>query len=654
MTKIILPNGLSEENVLSQVISEYQASYDWVNAKRDLFRSREDLYMNNNDQENKVYVRLVFSTEQTLKALYSQNEIWVEFVGRRIGTESAALNRQNLAKFDFEEMDLWAKKDQVHDDKFHYGVGIEITDWRDPVRKCPKVIVVDPRCWIPDIYADVNRGFAYHGFELAMTKYDFDPKAWYFNIDSARTDAEQKLQDLIELEMEKWMSAEQARNYIEQDSSRWLWNKTDIEWDNAVYSVYRHMTTLNGRKYIVELANNMSLLIRCQEIKPVREEEKKDPSLVQFPVVVRNWIEKRWDPFGVSVPDILEDKQRMMQLFLNLNRIKAEHEAWWDIFFYDPNVVKNIDSLKIPSTNWPKYVKADLRNGTPMMEAPRSAIKQDALNMPSILQNQGSIDIWMDARTMWSSPDSSMSATENVRVQNNANLRLLLGMKVNNRAEKKFRDLLRLRPYQQYFKRNDKKNIYINSWVGITPQIIQQKDFDSSNDIDIKIISKSEAQEDSNTKLVKALPLMNFVLSRPWSKYGKDAMLRDVFVWSGLEKERVNVYVDPSPEELQAKEDLELINRNESPKPCENPQEDHWTYVVIYQSALNTDAKWKAIEDRMKLYMLSGQAEQATKQMQTLWQSDNLSNTQAQVTSNAMNMQWNTSKNASSLQDITQ
>jgi hypothetical protein len=75
MTKIILPNGLSEENVLSQVISEYQASYDWVNAKRDLFRSREDLYMNNNDQENKVYVRLVFSTEQTLKALYSQNEI---------------------------------------------------------------------------------------------------------------------------------------------------------------------------------------------------------------------------------------------------------------------------------------------------------------------------------------------------------------------------------------------------------------------------------------------------------------------------------------------------------------------------------------------------------------------------------------------------
>jgi hypothetical protein len=92
-------------------------------------------------------------------------------------------------------------------------------------------------------------------------------------------------------------------------------------------------------------------LIRFQEIKAVRDEEKKDPSLIPFPVVTRNWIEKRGDPYGVCVADILEDKQRMIQLFMNLNKIKAENEAWGDIFFYDPNVVKNIESLKIPSTD---------------------------------------------------------------------------------------------------------------------------------------------------------------------------------------------------------------------------------------------------------------------------------------------------------------
>jgi len=651
MDEIKLPRWLTSDRIIQQVTAEYSASKDFVDTKRDLFRAREDLYMNNSNQENKVYVRLIFSVIQTLKALYSQNEIGVEFQWRTVGSEDAARNRQNLAKFDYEEMRLWEKKDQLQEDRFFYGVGIEITDWRDPVRKCPKIIVVDPRCWIPDIYADVNRWHSYHWFELSMTKYEFKSQAGYFNQDSVMTD--EQIQAEIAEYINSGKTEEEARNLFTQNATRNLWNQVDIEWDNALYSIYRHMTIFDGRKYIVELANNMSTLIRCQEIKPVREEEKKDPSLVQFPVVVRNWIPKRWDPYGICVPDVLEDKQRMMQLFLNLNKIKAEHEARWDIFFYDPNVIKNIDSLKIPAINWPKYVKADLSRGTPMIEAQKSAIKSDAVNMPSILQSQGTLDIWMDERTLWVSGWANISATENQRVQKNANLRLMLGMNVNNRAEKDFRDILWLRLYQQYFKRNDKKNIYINSWVGMTPAVIQQKDFSTTNDINIKIVSKSEADEERSANLTEVLPLANYILSRPWSKYSKDKFLRDMFWWTKLDKESINVYIDQSVEEVQAREDLELINRNEMPKQCENPQEDHRTYVVIYQSAIDTPAKWKAIEQRMRLYMISGQAAKAQEQMAWLWANDNLSNTQAQVTSNAMNMQGNTSKSAASLDSLS-
>ena len=650
MEKIKLPNWLSSEKIISQVINEYQSSIEFVTQKRDLFRSRENLYMDNTNQENKVYVRLVFSTEQTLKALFSQDEIGVEFQGRRVWAEEAAMNRQNLAKFDYEEMDLAAKKDQVQDDKLHYGVAVETWDSRDKVRKCPKVLVIDPRCRVPDIYADVNRWFSFHGFELSMTKYDFKPEAGYFNTDSAMTD--EQLQKEIEQYLSTGKTIEEARNLQAQNATRSLGTQLDIPWDNALYSIYRHMTILNGRKYIVELANNMWLLIRCQEIKPVRDEEKKDPSLVQFPVVVRNWIEKRGDPYGISVPDILEDKQRMMQLFLNLNKIKAENEARGDIFFYDPNVVKNIDSLKIPSTDWPRYVKADLSRGTAMVEAPRSQVKSDAYNMPNILQSQGALDIGMDERTMGASQGAQISATENQRVQKNANLRLMLGMRVNNRAEKKFRDLLWLRVYQQFFKWNDKKNIYINSWVGVTPSVVQQLDFSTSNVFDIKIKSKMDSVEVMSAKITKVLPLINFALTRPWSKYSKDKLLRDVYQWAGLSKEDANVYIDLSSEEIQARQDLELINRNEMPKQCTNPDEDHRTYVVIYQSAVNTDAKWKAIEQRMQLYMLSGQAASAQQQMQNLWANDNLSNTQSQVTSNAMNQQGSSATGAESLQSI--
>jgi hypothetical protein len=54
----------------------------------------------------------------------------------------------------------------------------------------------------------------------------------------------------------------------------------------------------------------------------------------------------------------------------------------------------------------------------------------------------------------------------------------------------------------------------------------------------------------------------------------------------------------------------------------------------------------------MRLYMISWQAEQAQQQMVWLGNNDNLSNTQSQVTSNAMNMQGNTSKNAASLDSL--
>jgi hypothetical protein len=45
----------------------------------------------------------------------------------------------------------------------------------------------------------------------------------------------------------------------------------------------------------------------------------------------------------------MEDKQMMIQLFMNLNRIKAEHEARGDMFFYDEDVIKDINQLQIPT-----------------------------------------------------------------------------------------------------------------------------------------------------------------------------------------------------------------------------------------------------------------------------------------------------------------
>jgi len=44
MEEIKLPHWLDSDRVISQVTSEYQASVDFVNDKRDLFRERESIH----------------------------------------------------------------------------------------------------------------------------------------------------------------------------------------------------------------------------------------------------------------------------------------------------------------------------------------------------------------------------------------------------------------------------------------------------------------------------------------------------------------------------------------------------------------------------------------------------------------------------------
>lgn len=648
MEEYKLPNGLDLDKLRQQVDSEYNSSIDSVETKRDLWRSRDDLYMNISNQDEKVYVRLIFSTIQTMKALSSANDISVRYYGRRLGTRDIARNWQNLAKFDYREMWLFKKKEQLRDDLFKYWVGIEAWDWWDANRKCPKTIVVDPRTWVWDKYYDVNNGFSFHGFEISLRKWDLDAKRWYFNVESCYTD--KQIEEIKEYARAQSNSKELDK--ISMDTVRLLGPTIATPDDLWIYSIYRHYTIVDWVKYCTEWANDRTELIRCYEIPAVSKAEKKDKSLVKRPVITRNWIEQPGDPTGISIPDILEDKQRMMQLFLNLNKIKAEYEAYGDVFFYDPNVVKNIDTLKIPPKGWPRYIKADLRTGTPMIEAPKSAVKADAWNMPWIMQQQGMLDIGIDSRTMGVTPEGVISATENQRVQNNANLRMLLGIKLYNEAEREFWEILWRKQYKLYFKLTDEKNIIINTWLWLAPMTIKYKDIGCYEDIDIDIVSKIEKEEEDTKKLKNITPIMNFVLTRPGSKFGKDDLLRKVFQRSWASEEDALSWIEPSKEEIRAMEDVELINNWEDANKCEDVNEDHRTYLVIYQNAIPNEYRARAIEARTQLHIQSWQAAEANSMMKQLGNNDNLSNTQQQLTSSALNQQGNAAQSAQSLQGM--
>ena len=88
-----------------------------------------------------------------------------------------------------------------------------------------------------------------------------------------------------------------------------------------------HFTRLDGVPYKVMLANERSLILSIEEIKAVTKEQEDNPMEIDFPVTVTYFSDNPDDVFGESVFDILEDKQRMRQTFMNLNYLKAKVEA---------------------------------------------------------------------------------------------------------------------------------------------------------------------------------------------------------------------------------------------------------------------------------------------------------------------------------------
>lgn len=183
------------------------------------------------------------------------------------------------------------------------------TGW-DNDRKIPIRQRVNPLSMIidPDGYIEDHR---YFGFEVMENISELEYNEDYFHLDKV-------------VEKRNQQTEETRDAYTEQ---RFLTDVVARGEGDPMFDVYHHFTVFDGRKYLTSWANGRTLLIRCVEIKPELKEEKKNPHLVKFPVVLNYWKPFEYDPFGISICDLLEDKQKALQLFLNLNKIKAEHAA---------------------------------------------------------------------------------------------------------------------------------------------------------------------------------------------------------------------------------------------------------------------------------------------------------------------------------------
>lgn len=143
------------------------------------------------------------------------------------------------------------------------------------------------------------------------------------------------------------------------------------------------------------------------------------------------------------------------------------------------------------------------------------------------------------------------------------------------------------------------------------PMTVKKKDIITGYDIDIKITSKSDQAAQMEKDRVSLMAVAPLSLQDPRIPLiSKDMLRRRLYRANGLSSEEAMLYVPPSMEEIRAMDDVELINRDILPE-LPQPNEDLMTYLVVYQRAIPTKAKWQSIEAVKRMYSLTGQGAQA-------------------------------------------
>lgn len=594
--------GMTKDEILTKISREVKMSTDFVSTKRQTFRDRLKLYNNQRKQREKIGILTIYTTINTLLAVHYTDEMTVEFAPREFGDSKLKDNINATAKFDFEEMGM----DQINYlkewDRFFYGVGLRDISTFNTTTNTPIAKSLSPMGWLPDprggFTTDGVGGFRFYGFEVERSLAEMEGNKAFFNLDVLKDTISQP-------------TADQLATRDDENEAHGLGNTPQEEYGSSdvkyMIDFYTYLKNENGgrSKYLVTVNTSCTEIFRLEKIGPVTEEEKEDESLVPWPLVPNYYSPIRNDPFGVSVCDLVEDKQRAKSVLANL-RISKEKAALYPMYIYNTQSIRNRRDLDF---GFNKAIAVNIPKGGSLTDV-LMPIRKDQ-NTSSTLSQEQTLDaeaqISTGADQMQSGVLSSKSRTlgEVEQVTLNAQTRFLLGYRINAWGEKTFWRLW-YRMYRKYYSKTQKKIIRLQGGFSTKYTTITRKDFITVSDPDVFIISKQElAMKKDRERLIFA-QLAPMILQDPTKPLAsRNFTQRHLLRLNDVEPDVISILCPPNPDEMTAELENELLSRNMSATLMMT--DDHLSHMVIHSFAEDTNEKFAHIEAHKQAYILSGQ-----------------------------------------------
>jgi len=468
----------------------------------------------------------------------------VEFKAREYGDYDREKTLRAVATFDHDEMDLSYNKFLKAKDRLLMWVSIEFFDGWNKRNNTPTYTLIDPLSWYPDPKGHTHvKKFRYMWFEIE-TSIDQLKAMWGFkNLDIINTNTSSKLTE-IQLGNDIANNLQTTSDYEQIDNKNivlYIHLDRDDEWYPTCYTY----------------ANNVDLCIKEERIKLISPLAKENPYYAEFPVVLNYRMPSRFDPYGKSVPDEIRDKGKALTILDNL-RLFAEKDASIGIgieflkWAVDPKHIINRDPFAtrvIPTTQMGSV--AHIRWGWPTNTSFNTSqgLERDAQTAVGMWPNQSGV-----------TNDTKLTATEIQAAQNNSNLRQLLNVKLDELGEKQWWELWMM-SYEVYFSDKDEKLVRIVGGLRDVIKVFKRWQIISNKSPDIKVVSKVTKNQIRDKRKVDVMTTVGIYSQDPdLSSTGKREVKKLVKSMQGWSDDEIEVLYPRSPEELQAYDDVLLIN----------------------------------------------------------------------------------------------
>ena len=554
-----------------QIRSEFKASSTALSGMWNKWRKNLKLYANNRKDRKAVGDNTLYEIHNTFLASVWNDKFSVSFEPEEYGDKETAEILNQMASFDYRKMGKANADYDWYWNSLFYGRSIVEMKEFDVKDSIPRPRVWDTINTYPDPMATSVNGTNGDGASRFIGRM-VQKSMWqmkkegYDNLDTLES---WKPDDRLE-------QTKQARD----DARGITYQKDNIEGDNKLYTILEWYTHHNGEKKLFHVGATNDEQSETH-IKILKRTTLKQQD--RFPLIDCAPMKIPGEWYGLTIPDLVEDKQRAKARLKNIG-IDSTEFATYIRMIYNGGKIKNKSDLNVNSK---KNIEVDGQVDGAIRQVEKPTLPanfQEILNMIS-----------QDANTATATPDilqgtaqsgaNTLGEIDKISA-NSANRYGLAISLFQESAISYWKQWYYL--YKNFFKGGiRKKAVRLKGTYGVEFRKLTSDQISMVTDPDVRIIPLSEKKRADREKLIFLSSAGNLVTVM--EGVDKRAYLRSYLEAGGQTTAQINRIVPQTADELDAEDENKSLSENKEVRAELN--ENHAEHIAVHRRAAETAAK---------------------------------------------------------------